>query len=319
MPRVSLILPNYNYARYLDERIVSLLKQTYRDFELLILDDASTDNSCEVIKKYTYDPRVRTNLHTQNSGQVYKRWNEGVEETTGEYILIAGADDSCHPTMLEKLVDKMEANPRMGMAFCHSLVLSGNSRVEYSTRQWAIDHHVEHWLADHDAHGREECTHLLRGNEVIPNASGVLIRRAAFVQAGGFDLSLPLAADYLLWGQLMLHWDIGFVAAPLNYWRYHDKTVTAKTIKNQRDASDIEELYRVVLHLATELGGAENREIASEAMAKRWVDRVAEARMRIPFWRNRRIYGIARQLDTRLKRRLLRLGGGQLWRKLRSG
>jgi hypothetical protein len=95
--------------------------------------------------------------------------------------------------------------------------------------------------------------------------------------------------------------------------------VTAKTVKNQRDASDIEEMYRIVLHLATELGGDDNRENASEAMAKRWVDRVAEAHLRIPLWRNRQIYRVARQLDPRIKRRLLRLGGSRLWRKLRYG
>lgn len=314
MPRVSLILPNYNYARYLDERIVSLLHQTYRDFELLILDDASSDASCEVIKKYTYDPRVRTCLHTKNSGQVYLRWNEGVADTTGAYILIAGADDSCHPTMLEKLVAQLDRHPRAGLAFCHSYVLSSKSRIEYSTRNWALDHHADHWLHDHVVSGREECRHLLRGNEVIPNASAVLIRRPAFAQAGGFDLSLPLAADYLLWGQIMLHWDVAFVAENLNYWRYHEKTVTAKMMKNPRDAVDIEELYRVVLYLVNELGGAEDRETGAEAMARRWVDRVADARLRIPLWRNRRIYRVARQLDPRLRRRLLRLSSGRLLR-----
>ncbi len=314
MPRVSLILPNYNYAHYLDERIISLLNQTYRDFELLIVDDASTDDSRSVIQKYTSDPRVRTNLHTTNSGQVYVRWNEAVADTRGEYLLIAGADDSCHPTLVERLVEPLDRHPSVGLAFCHSYVINESGKVEYSTRQWAVDHKVAHWLADHVSAGRDECRQLLRGNEVIPNASAVLIRRAAFAQAGGFDLSLPLAADYLLWGRSMLHWDVAFVDEPLNYWRYHDRTVTAKAMKNQRDASDIEELYRVVLQLAVELGDAADREIAAEAMARRWVDRVAEARLRIPFWRNRRIWRVASQLDPHLKRRLFRLGGARLVR-----
>lgn len=317
MPRVSLIVPNYNYAQYLDERILSLLNQTYRDCELLILDDASKDNSCEVIKKYTYDPRVRTNLYTENSGQVYKRWNDGVEQTTGEYLLFAGADDTCHPRMVEKLVADMERDPRIGISFCHSWVISAKSKIEYSTKHWAADHQVNHWLSSHVLPGREECRFLLRGNEVIPNASAVMVRREAFIQAGGFDLSLPLAADYLLWGQIMLHWDSAFVAEPLNHWRYHEKTVTAKAMKNQRDASDIEELYRVVLYLTRELGGDDNRETGAEAMCRRWVERVAEAKMRIPFWRNRRIYRIARELDPRLNRRLLRLGGARLLRAMR--
>jgi glycosyltransferase involved in cell wall biosynthesis len=100
MPKISIVLPNYNYARYLDERIQSLLNQTYQDFELIIVDDASTDNSLETIDKYIADPRVKTIFYPNNSGSVYQRWNDGAEIATGEYLIFAGADDSCHPTSL---------------------------------------------------------------------------------------------------------------------------------------------------------------------------------------------------------------------------
>ncbi len=316
MPRVSLILPNYNYARYLDERISSLLNQTCREFELLILDDASRDGSCEVIAKYTHDPRVRTCLHTQNSGQVYLRWNEGAAETTGEFLLFAGADDTCHPTMVEKLVTRMEEHPSVGMAFCHSWVITTTGKVLYSTKQWAIDHHAEYWLTDHVVPGRDECRQMLCGNEVVPNASAVLIRRAAFDQAGGFDLTLPWAADYLLWVRIMLHWDVAFLAEPLNFWRYHEETVTAKVMKCQRDAADIEEMYRIAHYLVNALGGEEDREVAAEYWAGQWIERLVGARLRIPMWRNRRIYRIASELDPRLRRRLLRLGSARLLRAL---
>jgi glycosyltransferase involved in cell wall biosynthesis len=318
MPRVSIILPNYNYGRYLDERIVSLLNQTYPDFELLILDDASTDHSAEVIKKYRHDPRVRAHFCQHNSGRVYQRWNEGAAMTEGEYLLVAGADDSCHPTMLEKLVSGMNLSPDIGLAFCHSWVMTAEGKIDYSTKGWAIDNRADYWLVDHIAPGREACRRLLLGNEVIPNASAVLIRRAAFDQAGGFDLSLPLAADYLLWGKIMLRWDVAFVAEILNYWRYHKDAVTSRAQKNPRDAAEIEELYRVVLFLVNELGGAQNREVAAEAMARRWVERLVEIRLRIPLWRNRSIYRVARQLDPKLLRRLTRLGWDQVRRLLRG-
>ena len=79
IPQVSIILPNYNYAEYLDQRIQSLLDQTFRDFELIIIDDASSDSSAEVIKKYESDKRIKTFFHKKNSGLTYKRWNEGAE------------------------------------------------------------------------------------------------------------------------------------------------------------------------------------------------------------------------------------------------
>lgn len=68
MPKVSIVLPNYNYATYLDERIQSLLSQTYTDFELIILDDASKDNSIEIIQNYTTDLRIKTKFYSENSG-----------------------------------------------------------------------------------------------------------------------------------------------------------------------------------------------------------------------------------------------------------
>jgi len=122
MPKVSIVLPNYNYARYLDERIQSLLNQTYKDFELIILDDASTDNSLEVIRKYR-DPRIRTQFYAKNSGLPCKRWNDGADLAQGEYLIFAEADDSCHPTLLEKLVDKLDENPSVGLAFSQSLII----------------------------------------------------------------------------------------------------------------------------------------------------------------------------------------------------
>ena len=119
MPKVSIVLPNYNYAKYLDERIQSLLNQTYKDFELIILDDASQDNSIEVIEKYRNDPRVKTKYFSENSGLPYQRWNDGADMAQGEYLLIAGADDSCHPTLLEKLVEKLDNYPHVGLSLIH--------------------------------------------------------------------------------------------------------------------------------------------------------------------------------------------------------
>src|SRR5262249_39283856 len=137
VPRLSIVLPNYNYARYLDERIQSLLAQTYRDFELLILDDASRDNSRAVIERYVHDRRVRVRYYAENSGSTYPRWNDGAAMATGEYLLIAGADDSCHPTMAEKLLAKLEAHPSVGLAYCHSLVIDEAGQRISSTAQWA--------------------------------------------------------------------------------------------------------------------------------------------------------------------------------------
>jgi glycosyltransferase involved in cell wall biosynthesis len=308
VPRLSIVLPNYNYARYLDERIQSLLAQTWCDFELLILDDASQDNSREVIERYTHDPRVRAHYYAQNSGSAYPRWNDGAAMATGEYLLFAGADDSCHPTMVEKLLAKLEAHPSVGLAWCHSLVIDEAGQQIGSTAQWARAMDDQRWLVDYTDSGRNECQYLLVSNNAIPNASAVLMRRRLFVEAGGFDTSLHQAADYLMWVKLLLVSDVAYVAEPLNYWRWHKASPTYKNMNHIADAPDIEEIYRVLLYLARRLDvPAARYQEACEGWAGRWMNRVVETGWRIPLWRHRRIYRLAREFDPRVGRRLPRL------------
>ena len=91
---VSIIIPNYNHAKFLDERIQSVLNQTYQNFELIILDDKSSDNSVEVINQYKDDPRVSSIIiNKDNSGSTFKQWYKGIEIAKGEIIWIAESDD----------------------------------------------------------------------------------------------------------------------------------------------------------------------------------------------------------------------------------
>ena len=232
MPKVSIVLPNYNYDRYLDERIQSLLNQTYSDFELIILDDASKDNSIEVIEKYTKDSRVKTKFYSENSGSTYKRWNDGADLARGEYLLVAGADDSCHPTLLERLVEKLDTHASVGLAFSQSLEIDSNGTPVGSmirgTDRFIKDR--ERWRADFVDSGKNELKNLLIGN-TIPNASGVLMRREIFLAAGKFDAKFALAADWVLWSKMLMISDIAFVSEPLNYFRIHPQSVGSRVKK----------------------------------------------------------------------------------------
>ena len=97
MPRVTVVTPNYNHARYLPERIDSILAQTFQDFELLILDNASTDDSREVIGSYARHQNVRAIFNAENNGSPYKQWKLGLSQTKGEYIWFAESDDYADP------------------------------------------------------------------------------------------------------------------------------------------------------------------------------------------------------------------------------
>ncbi|UCD50998.1 MAG: glycosyltransferase family 2 protein [Phycisphaerales bacterium] len=93
MPVVSIIIPNYNHARFLVERVDSVLRQTYRDFDVIVLDDASTDESRDVLKSFAGRPEVALRFNTENSDSTFKQWNKGVELARGKCVWIAESDD----------------------------------------------------------------------------------------------------------------------------------------------------------------------------------------------------------------------------------
>jgi glycosyltransferase involved in cell wall biosynthesis len=109
MPKVSIIVPNYNHARFLDERLTSIFNQTFQDFEVILLDDASTDQSVSILKKYAAKKNVtHLIINETNTGSPFIQWKKGLELAKGEYIWIAESDDSCESNFLEqhmKLID----------------------------------------------------------------------------------------------------------------------------------------------------------------------------------------------------------------------
>ena len=116
-PLVSVVVPNYNYADYLAPRIDSILRQTFSDFELLLLDDCSTDHSVSVMKKYASDPRVvAIDVNQTNTGSPFPQWMKGIKMARGKYVWIAEADDLAEPDFLSTLVAAAESHP--DLAFC---------------------------------------------------------------------------------------------------------------------------------------------------------------------------------------------------------
>ena len=106
-PLVSIIIPNYNHAQFLERRIESVLNQTYKNFEIILLDDYSNDNSVDIIRRYQQNPYVsHISLNTQNSGSPFLQWQKGVRMSSGELVWIAESDDFCENSLLETLVNE---------------------------------------------------------------------------------------------------------------------------------------------------------------------------------------------------------------------
>jgi glycosyltransferase involved in cell wall biosynthesis len=235
MPKVSVIVPNYNHAKFLTQRIESILGQTYSDFELLILDDMSPDDSREVIERYRRNPRVRIEYNTANSGSTYLQWIKGLSLTTSEYVWIAESDDYADSDLLNCLVARLDAHPRAGLAVADSTIVDeSNTVLGIHGRDLNIvgpfGAYSMPLIGDHYVRvGRDYCRdHMVPWN-TIPNASGVLFRRSALVAIGGPATELRLCGDWYTYCKILMQFDICREVKALNYFRTHTSNVRSRT------------------------------------------------------------------------------------------
>jgi hypothetical protein len=256
MPTVSVIIPNYNHARFLRQRIESVLRQTYQDFEVILLDDCSTDESRLILSEYADDPRVRIEFNAVNSGSTFKQWNKGVRLARGEYVWIAESDDYADERLLERLVPLLDAEPSTVLAYCRSWRILADGQI---TGSCEVDLDPQRWRADFWADGREECQNYLVRCNTMTNTSAVLFRREVYVRVGGADESMVICGDWKLWAAMALTGRIAYLGEPLNYFRVHDTTVRAKCERLGVGPVEYLELIRWILQRVTPADAARRR------------------------------------------------------------
>ena len=230
--RISVIVPNYNYARLLPGRIDSILRQTVPFYELIVLDDASTDGSVEVVEKLAaqHGVQIRVVRNAANSGSVSRQWAKGATMARGEYVWIAEADDLSEPRFLESLVDAM-ADPEVVLAYSQSRQIDeqGCTMLDHYL-QYTDDISREHWQNTYRARGVDEIRECLAIKNTIPNVSAVLFRRDALRRALDRQIdamcSFRIAGDWVAYLAVLEQGDIAFVPDPLNLHRRHGSSVT---------------------------------------------------------------------------------------------
>lgn len=300
MPKVSVIVPNYNHARFLEQRLQSVIDQTFEDFELVFLDDASTDESRQVFERFSHDPRVRAVFNPTNSGSVFKQWNRGFAEAAGDYIWIAESDDYSDERFLETLVRALDTHPSAGIAYCQSWAVNENGcKMKIMELQRAqIDEH--RWKSDFFNNGRDECARYFVQSCMINNASSALVRRSVVQKIGGADENWRIAGDWVFWAKMLMESDIVFVAQPLNYWRCHSATVRSSAT---RSGEMLEESYRVAKMIADLADVPPDILERSRALwFLRWVRYNEQCRFSLN--QHRAIYEAARRFDPHIKRRI---------------
>lgn len=230
---VSIIIPNYNHGCFLQERIESVLNQSFSDFECIVLDDASTDNSRDIIKSYSEkDPRVIFYPSDKNSGSTFLQWNKGVNMAKNDLIWIAESDDSANPRLLQTLVGKMVSDPEIVLVYCQSHRLNEQSEINGSWLDFSSDLDPEELFhSDFVIDGLEYIKRFLIHRNTIPNASAVMFRKSEFQRLGGAPEHLRTNGDWLTWLKILCYGKVAYAAEPMNFFRNHQSSVIARVHK----------------------------------------------------------------------------------------
>lgn len=248
--KVSVIIPNYNYQDFIIERIDSIVNQSYPIYEIVILDDASTDNSVSVIEeKLNSIHHIPTKFikNETNSGCVFKQWLKGLENITGDYFWIAEADDSADPLFLETAMKGFE-NERVVLSYTDSARIDENNQLIARNSQDLYNMcHIDKWDHPYINDGINEIKNTLSITNTILNVSSVVWKKKDYTEIFSQAASFKVAGDWYIYTKVLEDGDIAFSNLSLNYYRKHSNSVCT-VVK-----ADIEygEIYRIQDMIAT--------------------------------------------------------------------
>ncbi|TWV13327.1 glycosyltransferase [Bacteroidaceae bacterium HV4-6-C5C] len=232
VPLVSVIVPNYNHAMYLEERLDSIYQQTYKNIEVILLDDASSDNSVQILKDYQhrYPDITRLIVNKENSGKVFLQWNKGLELAKGEYIWIAESDDYCDRNFLEELLLGLQHQSVM-LSFARSVFVKNGKKI------WSLEEYLKDlplsWGRPFimSAHTLVEKAFAIKN--VIPNVSSAVFRNIGNIpdEITAIWQEMSLCGDWLFYLWLIRGGAVSYTNEVTNYYRIHEKSTSLKIQK----------------------------------------------------------------------------------------
>lgn len=240
---ISVVVTSYNHAEYLDQRMKSLLNQTYPNLEIIVVDDCSTDGSADVLAQYRGIPHVSIVLLEKNHGYANTS-NLGVSLSRGEYVVFAECDDFSEPSQMATLYDALSKNRSAVVAFSKSTMVDESGMVtgdDFSFRE----SNFKRLCSSDTLIGAELMCRFLMFSCVIPNMSAAMFRRRNFDRIGGLSNRFRVCADWDFWVSMASEGDFYYVCQPLNNFRSHSTTVRSTfSICEQ-----IREIYEIVYEL----------------------------------------------------------------------
>lgn len=279
LKKVSVVLPNYNYARYFESRVESVLSQTYPIYELIVLDDASIDDSIAVmkevltkVKKTRPDLKIKAVVNRKNSGNVFSQWQKGIELATGEYIWIAELDDSSEPTFLETVMKGFD-NPKTILSYSNSKIVDERGRRDLkSTLRKPLNFIREDRPSkDYIRNGEEELSRVLSVYNTIPNVSAVVFKKDPkidFHKILNQAKKFRIAGDWYFYSEILLYGKIAYFKKPLNIHRLHKSSVT-ETTDHRTHFAEIKAIHEKIRNDVKLSPDAKKKIEASEARLKK--------------------------------------------------
>jgi glycosyltransferase involved in cell wall biosynthesis len=226
-PLVSVIIPNYNHAPYLKQRIDSVLQQTFQDFEVIILDDNSTDNSKEIIEQFRdYKQISQIVYNDSNSGNTFKQWKKGLDLAKGEWIWIAESDDVADIEFIKKCVEAIKNDTVL--VFTRSCIIDNNGHksnylgCEYFPNPKYFN--SCEFLPLNPDPGLFLRNEMYNFNHIV-NASSVLFKKSAAPNLNTFIPRFKLCGDWMFWIKVIEQGKIAYIDKDLNSFRTHSNTV----------------------------------------------------------------------------------------------
>ncbi len=241
-PFVSICIPTFNGARWIQDCLESALAQTYPRFEVLIIDDASTDDTVELVRALD-DERIRLLVNDRNIG-LARNWNKCLEMSRGDFIKFLFHDDILYPDCVEKMMQLLISDEKIGLVFAPRDVLVEGDRETELTKIWLQNCktlHTRFRSIEPVNHGRDLFAQYLnrglRGNW-IGEPSSVLIRKECFTRLGVFNPNLYQVCDVEMWLRIMFTYDIGFLPEKLTAFRFHPDSTSFRNIASHRNFLD---------------------------------------------------------------------------------
>jgi glycosyltransferase involved in cell wall biosynthesis len=216
---VSVIVPNYNHRQFLPKRLDTIFNQTFHDFEVILLDDCSTDSSWEYLKRFENHPKVSHCIRNDfNSGSPFKQWKKGLDLAKYDWIWIAESDDFSEKTFLEKLVKFINDDVSLIFSKTNLVDQSGCELISELYKINLNDYNLGQY--DFKMIGIDFIKKYLIYRNCILNSSSVIFKRSSHF----FEYNMEFAGDWLFWIYLLKSGTVHYCAEPLNYFRFHLST-----------------------------------------------------------------------------------------------